>query len=336
MYHGLSEVLSQLSSHAGLYWAICSLTDDTEFFAKLEPEHRRMATMLQREFERDGIHLPESDQKKVMELRNQITRLETLFVQVATGVGNTSSSVNAERSDALPDTVLVPRNQLSDLPAHILSQLHNGNKSPTSDALVRVPVASHNGGDQVADMVLSMCKNRDARKAVFVARHHELRAQNATSLGVLQELLDARHALATLLGFDSYGDMQVRDGDRMLGSRANVTKFLSTVRDRLRPEVEREAVLMRREMGQIDDEADGGGAEGTLQQWDISYSSSRARRRLQEEQLQELASSTSASSFSSIENEAAEYFTVDSVINGLDLVCQNLFGLTLEQVPSEK
>ena len=64
MYHGLSEVLSQLSSHAGLYWAICSLTDDTEFFAALEPEHHRMATMLQREFERDGIHLPESDQKK--------------------------------------------------------------------------------------------------------------------------------------------------------------------------------------------------------------------------------------------------------------------------------
>ena len=69
---------------------------------------------------------------------------------------------------------------------------------------------------------------------------------------MLQELLDARHDLATVLGFASYGDMQVREGDRMLGSRTNVTAFLDAVRDRLRPEVEREAALMRRELGQME------------------------------------------------------------------------------------
>ena len=339
VYHGLSEVLSQLSSHAGLYWAIRSLTDDTAFFeTEMEPEHRRMAIMLQREFERDGIHLPASEQQKVMELRNRITRLETQFVQVASGVGDPTgeSGDSVGRGGTAPDSVLVPRRQIAGLPAYIRSQLHNGHESDTSDALVRIPVASDNGGDHAAEMVLSVCPSRDARKAVFVARNHQGRAQNATSLGVLQELLDARQDLAKVLGFDSYGDMQVREGDRMLGSRANVTAFLNAVRDRLRPEVEREAELMRREMGQTEPEESDTEDPVMLQQWDISYCSSKARKRLQEEQLQSLDASSSASSFASIESEAMEYFTVDGVINGLDLVCQNLFGLSLEQVPSEE
>jgi intermediate peptidase len=308
-----------------------------------------MAIMLQREFERDGIHLPASEQEKVMELRNRITRLETLFVQVASGVGDPrdESGESVGRDGTVPDTVLVPRRQLTGLPSFVRSQLPNGNESNTSEALVRVPVASHNGGDQVAEMVLSMCQSRDAREAVFVARNHEGRAQNATSLAVLQELLDARHDLATVLGFASYGDMQVREGDRMLGSRTNVTAFLDAVRDRLRPEVEREAALMRRELGQMEqkeeeDEEERKDVEDPvrLQQWDMLYCSSRARKRLQEEQLQSLvassSSSSSSSSFASIESEAKEYFTVDGVINGLDLVCQHLFGLSLEQVPSEE
>ena len=37
--------------------------------------------------------------------------------------------------------------------------------------------------------------------------------QNARSLAALEELLIARQSLAKLLGFESYADMQVREGE---------------------------------------------------------------------------------------------------------------------------
>ena len=37
-------------------------------------EQQRMATLLQAEFERDGIHLPLAQRQKVIELQNEILR----------------------------------------------------------------------------------------------------------------------------------------------------------------------------------------------------------------------------------------------------------------------
>jgi intermediate peptidase len=139
IYHGLSDVLAQLSSSKGLYWSIRLLTDDTEFFEReTTSEHQRMAIMLQREFERDGIHMSDDDQKSVMEYRNQITRLETSFTQIASGQSGPPPRRSSDGREA-PDHVVVSRRKLAFMPHHLLQSF-----PPSSSLLgdeVIVPVA---------------------------------------------------------------------------------------------------------------------------------------------------------------------------------------------------
>jgi mitochondrial intermediate peptidase len=331
VYHGLSDVLAQLSSSKGLYWSIRSLTDDETFFnEQTTDEHQRMAIMLQREFERDGIHMSDEDQKKVMEYRNQITRLETAFVQIASG--QTGPDEHGKRSDK--DYAIVSKKKLKFLPKQLLDSFPNANASNFFDDQVVVPMASYYGGDEIIETTNLVCDDRSLRSLLYKTKHHKDMEQNARSLQALEDLLIARHSLAKLLGFQSYADMQVREGDRMLENKENVLTFLTKTRARLETEIQKEKRLLERELPELDDnnsnnsgEGEGEGKEAGLQLWDLSYCSNRARRRVQRERH---LTATPA------DLECMEYFEVDNVVNGLGVVCHSLFGVSLREVPVSK
>ena len=128
-----------------MYWSIRSLTDATEFFTnETTNEHQRMAIMLQREFERDGIHMSDKDQQQVMEHRNHITRLETKFTQIASGqsgplsterennAATTTANPNAVTAVA-PDHVVVSKSKLATfMPQHLLEMFPTAPSSKTT------------------------------------------------------------------------------------------------------------------------------------------------------------------------------------------------------------
>ena len=63
--------------------------------------------------------------------------------------------------------------------------------------------------------------------------------------------------------------MQVRDGDRMLKKKENVIRLLRRTRKLIEPEINREKILLEKELGNHN-------AETTvdLQLWDLNYCSS--------------------------------------------------------------
>jgi len=330
IYHDLSDLLAKLSSSKDLYWSIRSLTDDTEFFQQeMNNEQQRMATMLQREFERDGIHMDETEQDKVMHIKNKITRLETKFVQIANGQlmpTNEERATHQQQYPDHPDHVVASRSALSFMPNHLLQHFPKApsNNLLNADDSVIVPVATYYGGDEIVDACNAWCPDRALRATVFQTKHHKNMEQNQRSLAALNELLQARQALSHLLGFNSYADMQIRKEERMITSKEKVVDFLKRTRMLLEPEINREKSLLERELTtgrDVQQETD------PLQLWDLVYCSSKARRRVQRERHPTLQQP---------ETECMQYFHVDNIIDGLGVVCESLFGVSLIEIPVEQ
>ena len=151
--------------------------------------------------------------------------------------------------------------------------------------------------------------------------------QNARSLAALEELLIARQNLAKLLGFESYADMQVREGDRVLSTKEKVIEFLIRTRTLMEPEIAREKKLLQRELvvnneknqnqnNQNQQQNQKQQNQNNLQLWDLAYCSGKARRRVQMEKY-----STSKQT----ELACMEYFSVNNIIRGLGFVCGKKF-----------
>jgi Zn-dependent oligopeptidase len=143
-------------------------------------------------------------------------------------------------------------------------------------SLLFVCLLSHSyyGGDEIVETSNALCHDRDLRSLIYRTKHHVGMEQNARSLQALEELLVARQSLAKLLGFESYADMQVREGDRVLSTKERVVEFFTRTRTLMEPEIAREKKLLERELV--------GGKEG-VQLWDLAYCSGKARRRVQTE-----------------------------------------------------
>lgn len=79
-FHGLSSYMYQLNAFRPLYEALCQITDDEVTIKALNEEQQRMAILLRREFERDGIHLSLSSREKVVQLNSDIGQLTSKYL----------------------------------------------------------------------------------------------------------------------------------------------------------------------------------------------------------------------------------------------------------------
>jgi len=79
-FHGLSSYMYQLNAFRPLYEALCRITDDEVTMKALNEEQKRMAILLRREFERDGIHLTLSAREKVVQASTDIGQLTSKYL----------------------------------------------------------------------------------------------------------------------------------------------------------------------------------------------------------------------------------------------------------------
>jgi len=64
----LSDYIAQLNADTRLYQALLCVTSQTSLFNELTTEEQRFAYLLQSEFERDGIHLPDAQREQVRQI----------------------------------------------------------------------------------------------------------------------------------------------------------------------------------------------------------------------------------------------------------------------------
>jgi len=236
----LSEYIAELNADVNLYRSLVPITSDPTVMMGLEEEERRMAVLLKKEFERDGIHLKEEERKEVQQLSGFVVQLETLFTENL--LRHTAFEVGGELSQEVTNTI----------PMHALKQVvPQENASPNSVMLSTEP--------QIANSLLKYSSSPSLRKEVYF----ETNTCCPQNLEVLDALISQRHLLSTKMGYESYAHYFLTD--KMAQSPENVRAFLSNVQNKCEGQFKEDLATLKGVKMQMTGNSD------PIEAWDISY-----------------------------------------------------------------
>jgi len=293
-YNEGREMLTQHENwrqhHKGIYQAYRGLRDSPEFSA-LSPAQQRIIELELRDFHLEGVDLNEADQKTYRELVMRLSKLGSKFAE------NLLDATHAwTRHLTEPDG---------------LAGL------PKADRKLLAGIARSHGrdgwmvdlGEPAYKAIMTHADNRELRREVYTA-YVTRAADQGPHAGewdngpLIREILELRHRLARLLGFNNWVEYAL--ARRMADSPAGVLSFLQELVDRALP-------AARRQFEELRNFARKNGAEMPLQAWDVAYWSERYRQ----------------SELHLSDEELKPYFPLDYMLDALRHVSSCLFGVHL-------
>eukprot|EP00949_MAST-11_sp_MAST-11-sp1_P000473 g473.t1 len=286
-FYVLSDYLTELSADRKLYDPLRQLLDDHDALKELTEEQQRMAKLLAKEFERDGIHLPEDMRERARQIRADTVRLETEYSQNASSA---SSAVLVRDAEV----------HLRTVPDHLKRMmLMNDPRIPSGSALV--PINSF-----TTPTLLSRIRDSKIRREICFEGSSLVKE----NLNVLDDIVDARDRLATLLGYDSYAAMVLEEN--MMSTQDEVSSFLYTVAGYAKTKAEKEIQEIGKYKKRWEDQPE---PTTTIEKWDVPIYTSMSR----------------ANEFSFDAAAVKEYFALEDVISGMEMICNRLFGVIFSQ-----
>ncbi|CAE7179171.1 unnamed protein product [Rhizoctonia solani] len=223
-YEYLCSWMNELNTHVGLYKSLDRLINDPEAVARLSPEEKQVALLFIRDFEKSGIHLPETQRNQFVTLSDTILSLGRQFL--------------TEAAAPRPD-VKVRIQDLAGVPPNVIRSL--------SSKDIRKGEAWVTPNSWEARMILRHAQDPNVRREVFTASN----ALIPEYVNTLEALLKSRHELAKLVGSPSYATMTL--GEKMAQDHDSVNEFLHSLASYHRPLVETElgklATIKRDEEG---------------------------------------------------------------------------------------
>ncbi|EQC30747.1 hypothetical protein SDRG_11506 [Saprolegnia diclina VS20] len=277
----LSSFIQELNADVDMYNCLRAVTDNRSLMAGFTEEQQRVGMLLRAEFERDGIHLDDAGRRRVMELQNAITRLSMQF---------------QDNMHSVHSFIEVPTKALRMLPNGLLGQCH-ASANGTTAIPTTVPMTNS---------ILKWIPDAHVRKQMYIAGN----ACASVNLQVLDDLIAARHALATLLGFPTYAHLAT--SDKMVGSPSRVDAFLRDIASNLMTKAASERALLVA----AKTKAEGKGffpAPLPLESWDTPYYMGMLK----------------AQAFDLDARVIASYFPLERCLEGLGLLCSELFGVDM-------
>lgn len=324
----LSDYIGLLNADTTLYQAL-QLVEKTSCAAQhshshysskksshlLSEEERRFAVLLQAEFERDGIHLPEHQRDAVRALQNRITGLESSF---------SYNLVHSRRLFAVHDQNA--RAVTDVIPASILQQwgYHNNNNvnNNNSTTLTMMQAESEspeepllqlgNTDAQILQTLLKYSPDAQLRQQVFM-EHMTAVPEN---LLVLSELVQARHELAVTQGFASYVERNLTD-NKMAGSPDAVLQFLQTAATKNRTAYRNDMAVLLAAKQRV--EGSRYCAAPPLEPWDIAFYTGIVKAAAQSE--------------GDLQHSVSQYLTVTNTLDAMQVLVERLFGIQMKEEP---
>ena len=238
-------------------------------------EQLRLLEFWMRDFRRAGHELSEEERAELKGLKERLVELEVAF---------------GANVDAYSDHIEVTREELDGLPDSFIEALKPGDADGTYRVTLDYP-----------DLYpfLQNATNRARREELLRKKNTSVVEENRP---LLEEALGLRRRVAQLVGYDSWAhhsmDVKMADPDR-------VEKFYADLVPRLKEKVKAEHDKMRSML--VEEYGD-----DTLQQWDISYYSTKIRR----------------DEYGVDQYEVATYFPLEGVIDGMLDLTAEMFGLT--------
>ena len=236
----LAEYISQLNADRSLYEALDGVYK-SPVFADLTEEQRRFAAILRAEFERDGIHLPDDERERLVQLHSHVSGIETLFQQNIQTARNTFEAEYELVTSIIPDEIVFGAT--------------GGPDAVPSDPDGMITLETHT---HVANTLGRFSSVPDIRRDVYMA-------SNTTcpeNLEVLQALRHYRHTIATAQGFESYAERFLTD--KMAQNQANVDRFLLDLQERIKKPFRADMEMIADAKRKVERSSD-------VEPWDIAF-----------------------------------------------------------------
>ncbi|GAB9468332.1 hypothetical protein Gpo141_00005651 [Globisporangium polare] len=199
------------------------------------------------------------------------------------------------------DYIEVPERLLRPLPHGILSVCE---RKMTNPSVLRVPTDLH-----VMNTVLKWIGDPAVRKDMYMTAN----ACAQSNLITLDELRKKRHELAQLLGFKTYAHFAT--SDRMIGSPEAVESFIENVSSQLMPNARNEQQLLLAAKQRHE-----GRASKEVFMWDVPYYMGMLK----------------AQKYRIDSRVISSYFPLERCLEGLHILCSELFGMELKPQVMEK
>ncbi len=261
---------------ADLYQALRELADADPVTT---PEQRRLMDFWLRDFHRAGHDLEPERQAELKELKERLVELEVAF----------QSNV-----DGYKDWIDVTIDELDGLPQTYIDALSPGEAEDTLRVTLDYPELFP---------YLQNATNRRRREELWRKRSTSAVAENRP---LLEEAIDIRRDVARLLDYPSWAHhrMEVK-----MATPDRVATFYDSLVPRLQEKVIPEHEKMQQML-----EAESG--DETLQQWDITYLTTRITRE----------------EFGVDQYEIANYFPLERVLDGMFELTSQMFGVSYTRV----
>ena len=288
----LSEYWTELGQHQGLFKAFESLAG-SDAYQQLSSARRKVVDNALRDFRLSGIALPEAQQKRYAELQQRLSELTTKFAE---NVLDATQGWWKEISDEA---------ELSGLPEHAIAAAKEAAQAKDVDGwVITLDFPAYYA-------VMAFADKRSLREELYRAFSTRASDQGPKAgewdnSAVMSEILDLRHEMAKLLGFDTYADYSL--ATKMAQSPQQVVSFLEDLATETRPVAEQELAELQtfaREQDGID----------TLNAWDVTYYGEKLKQARYEISQQELR----------------PYFPLPKVLDGMFTIAGRLFDIEVEE-----
>jgi len=268
-----SDFFSQIGLSRPYYDRIAAID-----MSNLNDVERYMVEESLAEFRRSGVDKDEATRQEIRDLQNEITAIGNEFDK---NIREDVRSVQVEPSELEG----LPKDYIDAHPADEF-----GLVTITTDYPDLYPVMTY-------------AKSDDLRKALRLKARSRGYPANK---GLLEKLIQKRHELAGVLGFESYAALSM--DSQMIGSPVNAQDFLNSIGDALDTPVQNELAIMLARLQEDQPDAE------SVEVWQSTYIQNLLR-------LEDYALDS---------QEVRTYFQYDRVRDGIFKLTEDLFGVKIE------
>ncbi|KAI8994919.1 hypothetical protein BDB01DRAFT_774603 [Pilobolus umbonatus] len=235
-YSELYSYMNTLNIDTRIHKTLSMVLSDQSIVNSLSPDERASAVIFMQDFEKSGIHLPNKQRAKFVELSDKTISLGRDFLQ-KNPRGIEVMKISPQALDGVN-------------PGMIISRVRR-------DGYAYIPTDSSE-----CQMILKYANNENVRRHVY----ESINSANKKSIKVLEELMKTRAALALLVGNNSYAELQLQH--KMAKNPENVDAFLRTLLKHQSSSAKEEIQLLQNTKRQRLNLSNG---PTTIQAWDRDY-----------------------------------------------------------------
>ncbi|AFJ02647.1 Oligopeptidase A [Methylophaga frappieri] len=288
----LSDFSTELGQNEALYQAYKTLQQSDEYH-HLNVAQKKVVDNAVRDFRLSGVELDEADRQRFKTLSQQMTERSVKFEE------NLLDATHAWKKHITDETLL------AGLPPSTVAMAKQMAQRENLDGwLFTLDFPSYMP-------VMSYADNRDLREEMYTAFATKASDQGPhagqwDNSQVMQDILQLRHELAQLLGFENHAERSL--ATKMAQTPQQVLDFLTDLAQRSKP-------IAEQEFKELCDYAKEKSGLIVLEAWDITYWAEKLRQER----------------YAISQEEVKPYFPENTVVDGLFAVVNRLYGLQIRE-----